>query len=192
MLTCWPSQWKSGLQAWWGQRKKSPYCPVIFIYSSSSSPLPLSNTLINFSHSAFFPSLPIWSAFILWDWGREAVTGWNAWANAAFHVRKGAAPGVCVCVCDVCGFWSQRYVTHLCRLRRFDRLKSYYSIINPEWNSYVFIQAKQLCMWIQTCTVKCKCFQRTIRLLCALAWIFSGLCFSYFCHGARREQSVNI
>ncbi len=52
----------------------------------------------HFSHSAFFPSLPIWSAFILWDWGREAVTGWNAWANAVFHVRKGAAPGVCVCV----------------------------------------------------------------------------------------------
>lgn len=36
-----------------GPTEKSPYCPVIFIFSSSSSPLPLSNTLITFSFSFF-------------------------------------------------------------------------------------------------------------------------------------------
>lgn len=81
-------------------RKKIKNKKFLTALSSLSSLPPLllslSRTLSSLSHSAFFPLLSIWSAFILWDWGRKAVTGWNAWANAAFHIRKGATPGISV------------------------------------------------------------------------------------------------
>ncbi len=120
MLTCWQSQSKSGLQAWWGQQKN-----ILTALSFFSSLPPLLLSLSQHSHhfliQPFFPPLLIWSAFI-WDWGRETVTGWNAWKNAAFHVRKDAAPGMCVCVC-VCLWRVWLLKPKICRLRSFDRLK---------------------------------------------------------------------
>lgn len=123
-----------------GPTEKYRYCPVILYLLFLLFSSPSLNTLITFSFSFFAASAHMKCIYL--GLGREAVTGWNSWTNAAFHVRH-SSRDVCVwcvraCVCDVCAFWSQRNVTHLCRLRSFDRLKRYYSWINPEWNSYVY------------------------------------------------------
>ncbi len=117
MLTCWQSQSKSGLQAWWGQQKIS-LLPCHSFSSLPPSPLPLS-TLSSLSHSAFFPSSAHMKCIYL-GLGRETVTGWNKCLDKCSVPcqERRSSRDVCVCVWRV---WLLK--PKICRLRRFDRSK---------------------------------------------------------------------